>query len=35
MISILKIYKIEIICLAGYMKIISKNFFREIQKKNN
>ena len=30
----LKIYKINIICLAGYMKIISKNFLR-LFKKNN
>ena len=32
-ISILKIYKIEIICLAGYMKIISKNFINRFGKK--
>ena len=33
MISILKIYKIEIICLAGYMKIISKNFLERFRKR--
>ena len=35
MINFLKIYKIEIICLAGYMKIISKNFINRFGKKNN
>ena len=28
----LKMYKINIICLAGYMKIISKNFLRLFKK---
>ena len=30
--SILKRYKIELICLAGYMKILSKNFIRNFNK---
>ena len=33
MINFLKIYKIEIICLAGYMKIISKNFLKRFRRK--
>ena len=31
----LRKYRISIICLAGYMKIISKNFIRNYRKKNN
>ena len=31
--QILKKYRIEIICLAGYMKIISKDFLRSYKKK--
>lgn len=32
-IKILKIYKISFICLAGYMKIISKNFLNKFKKR--
>ena len=32
--KIFKKYKISLICLAGYMKIISKKFIKKFNKKN-